>query len=74
MRDRFRNRLVTKLKARGYHGRKADWRACLRRGLVYERLRLKGVHKRAIWEPGHYARKEEEAGRWRQYFWGGGGV
>jgi len=37
-----------------------------------ERLRLKGVRRTPAWERGPYARREEEAGRWREGFWGGG--
>ena len=72
VRNGFRERLVTKLKEREYHGRKAGGLACLGGGLGYERLRLKGVRRMAAWERGLWVSREEEAGRWREGFWGGG--
>ena len=52
VRNGFRESLVTKLKHRGYHGRKAGEPACLRGGLGCERLRLKGFRRTAAWERG----------------------
>jgi len=64
MRNGFRERLVTRLKERGYHGRKPG-------GWVYqggrpegERSRPQDVRKRAAWEQVHWERRDEEAGRW----------
>jgi len=64
MRNGFRERLVTGLKERGYHGKKAG-------GLGYqgerpggEMSRPQDVGKRAAWERVHWERRYEEAGRW----------
>jgi len=52
-RNGFRERLVTKLTERGYHGRKAGGPACLGGGPGCERLRLNGV--RTQWRrPFHF--------------------
>jgi len=53
VRKRFREILVTKLKERGYHGRKAGGRACLAGGPGCERVRLKGVRRMAEWQHGN---------------------
>jgi len=53
VRNGFRERLVTKLKERGYYGRKAGGPAYLGGGPGCERLRLKGIHRTAAWERGH---------------------
>jgi len=37
-----------------------------------ERLRLKGFRRTVAWERGLQAQREEEAGRWREGFWGVG--
>jgi len=52
VRNGFRERLVTKLKQRVYHGRKAGGPACLGRGPGCERWRLKGIRRTAAWERG----------------------
>jgi len=52
VRNRFRGRLVTKLKERVYHGRNAGGQASLGGGAACDRLWLKGVRRTAAWEHG----------------------
>jgi len=52
VRNRFRERLQTKLKERGYHGREAGGPACLVGGPECEMLRLKGVRRTAAGKRG----------------------
>jgi len=66
MRNGFRVRLVTGLKERGYHGKKArrqGYRGGRPRG---EMSRRQEVGKRAAWARVHWERRDEEAGRWGQ--------
>jgi len=58
-------------------GERVSWEESWRAGVSgggpgCERLGLKGVHRTAAWERGLQARREEQAGRWREGFWGGG--
>jgi len=64
MRNGFRERLVTGLKKRVYHGKKAGGRAYRGWRPEGEMSRLQDVRKRAAWEPVHWERRDEEAGRW----------
>jgi len=64
MRNGFRERLVTGLKERGYHGRKAAVWAYVGGRPEGEMSRPQDVHKRAAWERVHWERRDEEAGRW----------
>jgi len=64
MRNGFRERLVTGLKERGYHGKKAGGQGNRGGRPGGEMLRPQDVHKRAAWERVHWERRYEEAGRW----------
>jgi len=64
MRHGFRKRLVTGLKERGYHGKKAGGRGYRRRRPGGEMSRPQDVRKRAVWERVHWERRYEEAERW----------
>jgi len=64
MRNGFRERLVTRLKERGYHGKKAGWRGYRGGRPGGEMSRPQEVRKRAVWERVHWERRYEEAGRW----------
>jgi len=52
VRNGYREEVVTKLKERVYHGRRAGGPACLGGGAGCETLRLKGVRRTAAWERG----------------------
>jgi len=64
MRNGFRERLVTGLKERGYHGKKAGGRAYQWRRLEGGMSRPQDVRKRAAWERVHWERRDEEGGPW----------
>ena len=64
MRNGFRERLVTELKERGYHGRKPCGLAYRERRPEGEMLWPQDVRKRAAWERVHWERRDEEAGCW----------
>ena len=64
MRNGFRERLVTGLKERGYHGKKAGGWGYRGGRPGGEMLRLQDVRKRAAWEGVHWDQRYEEAGRW----------
>jgi len=63
MRNGSRERLVTGLKERGYHGKKGGggYRGGSPGG---EMSRPQDVPKRAVWERVHWEQRYEEAGRW----------
>ena len=63
MRNGFRERLVTGLKERGYHRKKAGGRGYRGGGPGGEMSRPQDVRKRAAWEPVPWERRYEEAGR-----------
>jgi len=64
MRYGFRERLVTGLKERAYHGKKAGGRGYRGGKPGGEMLRSHDVRKRAAWEWVHWERRYEEAGHW----------
>ena len=64
MRNGFRERLVTGLKERGYHGKKAGGRGYRGVRPGGEMSQTQDVRKRAVWERVHWERRYEEAGRW----------
>jgi len=64
MRNRFRERLVTGFKERGYHGKKAGGRGYRGYWPGGDMSRPQDVCKRAAWEHVHWERRYEEAGRW----------
>jgi len=64
MRNGFRERLVTVLKQRGYHGKRAGGRAYRGGRPEGEMSRPQEVRKRPAWERVHWERRYEEAGRW----------
>jgi len=64
MRNGFRERLVTVLKQRGYHGKRAGRRAYRGGRPRGEISRPQDVRKRPAWERVHWERRYEEAGRW----------
>jgi len=64
MSNGFRERLVTGLKERGYHGKKAGGRGYQGGRPGGEMSRLQDVRKRAAWERVHWELRYEEAGRW----------
>ena len=64
MRNEGRERLVTGLKERGYHGKKAGGRGYWGGRLGGEISRPQDIRKRAAWEQVHPKRRYEEAGRW----------
>jgi len=64
MRNGIRKRLLTGLKERGYHGKKAGGRAYRGGRPEGEMLQPQDVRKRAAWEWVHWERRDEEAGRW----------
>jgi len=64
MRNGFRERFVTGLKERGYHGKKAGGWGYQGGRLGGEMSRPQEVRKRAAWERVHWERRYEEAGRW----------
>jgi len=64
MRNGFRERFVTGLKERGYHGKKAGRREYRGGRPGGEMSRPQDVRKRAAWEQVHWERRYEEAGRW----------
>jgi len=64
MRNGFRGSLVTELKERGYHGKKAGGRAYQGGKPEGELSWLQDVRKRAEWELVHWERRDEEAGCW----------
>ena len=64
MRNRFRERLVTGLKERGYHGKKAGGQGYRGYWPGGDMSRPQEVCKRAAWEHVHWERRYEEAGRW----------
>jgi len=64
MRNAFRERLVTGLKERGNHGRKAGGRVYQGGRPEGEMSRPQDVRKRAAWERVHWERRDEEGGRW----------
>ena len=64
MRNGFRERLVTGLNKRGYHGKNAGGRASAG-GRPEEQMSCpQEVRKRAAWERVHWERRDEEAGGW----------
>jgi len=63
MRNGFRERLVTGLKKRGYHGKRAGRRAYRGGRPGGEMSRLQDVRKRPAWERVHWERRYKEAGR-----------
>jgi len=63
MRNGFRERLVTGLKKRVYDGKKAGGRTYRGWRPEGEMSQLQEVRKRAAWEPVHWERRYEEAGR-----------
>ena len=65
MRNGFRERLVTELKERGYHGKKAGRRGYRGGRPGGEMSRPHDVRKRAAWERVDWERRYAEAGRWR---------
>jgi len=64
IRNGFRERLVTGLKERGYHGKKAGGRGYWGGRPGGEMSRPQDVCKRAAWERVHWERRYEEVGRW----------
>jgi len=64
MRNGFRERLVTGLKERGYHGKKAGGRGYRGGRPEVDMWRPQDVRKGAAWERVHWERRYEEAGRW----------
>ena len=64
MRNGFRERLVTGLKERGYHGKKAAGRGYRGGRPGGEMWRPQDVRKRAVWERVHWERRYEQAGCW----------
>ena len=64
MRNGFMERLVTGLKERGYHGKKAGGRGYWGGRPGGEMSWLQDVRKRAAWEQVHWEQRYEEAGRW----------
>ena len=64
MRNGFRERLVTRLKKRGYHGKKAGGQGYRARRPRGEMSRPQDVRKRAAWELVHWEGRYEEGGRW----------
>jgi len=64
MRNGFRERLVTGLKERGYHGKTSGGRGYRGGRPGRQMLRPQDVCKRVTWERVHWERRYEEAGRW----------
>jgi len=64
MRNGFWERLVTRLKERGYHGKKAGGRGYRGGSPGGEMSWLQDVRKRAAWERVNWEPRYEEAGRW----------
>ena len=64
MRNGFRERLVTGLKERGYHGKKSAGRGYRGGRPGGEMWRPQEVRKRAAWERVNWERRYEEAGCW----------
>ena len=64
MRNGFRERLVTGLKERGYHGKMAGGREYPGGNPGGEKWRPQDVRKRAAWERVYWERRYQEAGRW----------
>jgi len=64
MRNGFREMLVTGLKERGYHGKKAGGRRYRGGRPGGEMSRPEDVCKRAAWERMHWERRYEEAACW----------
>ena len=63
MRNGLMERLVTGLKERGYHGRKAGGRGYRGERPEGEMSQPQDLRKRAAWERVHWERRDEEAGR-----------
>lgn len=64
MRNGFREGLVTGLKKRVYHGKKAGRRAYHRARLEEEMLRLQDVGKQAAQKRAHQKERDQEVVHW----------